>query len=654
MQITVKELRKLIKQSSQGFIDVKNFNVISRIYSISDQTGKIFSLQNLETLQKSFNIRIRLYQYDSDNILFPYYAPASRVDKKTPIINLIISNEPEFAEEILNFKLITSNKIIPRIYVCTKISRCNFSTPKYSNFKRHLQLCPECSTQKIVTKQISYGESNGALSQLLKSGYLPSEAKEFRKTKFIVFDIESIEEKTGVMTKRTLEIAQHKILSIALGTNFGFKWSQYRQNSSPDAAFELIENFLHQISLLQESYSEQFPDYFYGALETLESDLKESCISRAKKSYLIRLKCYLEKYLLMDIYSFNGGRYDLNVMAPYLLPSLKRRYNKVRLLKKNTSYFSIETDLFCFKDVLHFTTPQRLSDYLAQNSIEETKSIFPYTAFSSIEDMIKSKEFPSYESFYSELLQANVEKADYEKAKNEFEFRLTLPSNDPKKMKNFADWLLFYNELDCVPLSKAVNQSFSHFFKSFGSDPSWCLSLPTFSQTCLFDAYDKKAPLSYSFSPKMSELRELFRKNLLGGLVNCFHRMTDLMDTPNIPQSAKIAPNGKRFSRIAFFDFNSLYLYCQELSFPTTPGILFSQVRKNVFRKKIMAPGNSLMALQWLLYMNQTHSELWESDGKKIEIEHQYYRGEFEIAGFFIDGHAVVNGVHLFYEFLGC
>ena len=180
-----------------------------------------------------------------------------------------------------------------------------------------------------------------------------------------------------------------------------------------------------------------------NAVETLQNDLDIGNLSRPKKQHLTMLKRYLEKYLKMDIYSYNGGRYDLNVLAPYLLPSLTERFTDVRLLKKNSAYFSIETNKWCFKDALNFTTPQPLSSYLAQNGILEKKSVFPYTAFSTIESMIGTKTFPSYEQFFSELKQANVPEQDYINAKNEFERRLRLPDEHMEKMRNFADWLLY-------------------------------------------------------------------------------------------------------------------------------------------------------------------------------------------------------------------
>ena len=107
-------------------------------------------------------------------------------------------------------------------------------------------------------------------------------------------------------------------------------------------------------------------------------------------------------------------------------------------------------------------------------------------------------------------------------------------------------------------------------------DPSFCVSLPKFAQQCMFRSYSEKEPLCFSFCPKESEVRELTRANLTGGLVNVFHRCIDLTNRSDLPEAAQIAPNGKKFSSLMFFDFNSLYLYAQQLPFPATPGKIFS------------------------------------------------------------------------------
>ena len=48
--------------------------------------------------------------------------------------------------------------------------------------------------------------------------------------------------------------------------------------------------------------------------------------------------------------------------------------------------------------------------------------------------------------------------------------------------------------------------------------------------------------------------------------------MTDLTGQTGLPRSTTIAPNGDKFTKIVFFDFNALYLWAQSQEFPTTPG----------------------------------------------------------------------------------
>lgn len=259
-------------------------------------------------------------------------------------------------------------------------------------------------------------------------------------------------------------------------------------------------------------------------------------------------------------------------MGAYLFPALKKRFGSINVLKKGNQYFSITTNLFVFKDAYLFTSPCSLSKYLAQNNVVENKSIFPYSFFHSIEELRNCTDFPPHSAFYSELKNKNVSVVEYETAKNEFDRRKALLSSDPEKMISMSDWLAYYNELDTAPLAKAIDNSFKNFFEIFGIDPSFYVSLPKFAQECMFRYYDDEKALCYSFFKRQTELRKLIRENLTGGLVNCFHRCIDLSGRPGLPNASQFAPNGKAFTSLMFFDFNSLYLYAQLQPFPATPG----------------------------------------------------------------------------------
>ena len=351
------------------------------------------------------------------------------------------------------------------------------------------------------------------------------------------------------------------------------------------------------------------------------------------------------------------AKFDMTVLAPYLFPALNETFNeKPKILKKENAYFSVSCGEIIFKDAFLFTSPCKLSKYLLKNQVQEEKSIFPYSAFNSIEEMRNQIHFPAYEAFFSELHQNNVGLDEYEKAKNQYERRLSLPDDDPDKFFNFVDWLAYYNSLDTFPLAQAINNSFCQFFNCFKMDPSWVISLPKYAQNCMFQDYDQNEPYCYSFSSTNSEIRELFRDNLLGGLVNVYHRMTDLSDQPDLPRSAQFSENGEKFTRIQFFDFNALYLYAQKQPFPATPGIHWKWVDKRggFFAKGSMAPGVSFAQIQWLVFIDTQDARLNQQDGSRVKLQHAYYRNEFDFHGYKVDGYAKVDGQHIFYEFLGC
>ena len=178
---------------------------------------------------------------------------------------------------------------------------------------------------------------------------------------------------------------------------------------------------------------------------------------------------------------------------------------------------------------------------------------------------------------------------EYKTASTEYNRRTELPAGHPMKMHNFKDWLIHYNVLDCIPLAKAIDKSFDTLFKVFNIDPSTCLSLPRFAQMCVFKSFCSQSPLCYSFTQKMDHIRNLFRANILGGLVNVYSRYTELdPNESDVPKSARYSGNGEKFTKITFFDFNALYLHAQSRAFPTTPGKFFIFCVSNKYIKSVL------------------------------------------------------------------
>lgn len=80
-------------------------------------------------------------------------------------------------------------------------------------------------------------------------------------------------------------------------------------------------------------------------------------------------------------------------------------------LKRGTSYVYVTLTrnvddrlrTIQFADVLSYSSPCSLDQYLKQWGASAQKSIFPYEKYSSIEQLRADTEFPPYDDFYSSI-----------------------------------------------------------------------------------------------------------------------------------------------------------------------------------------------------------------------------------------------------------
>ena len=100
------------------------------------------------------------------------------------------------------------------------------------------------------------------------------------------------------------------------------------------------------------------------------------------------------------------------------------------------------------------------------------------------------------------------------------------------------------------------------------------------------------------------------------------------------------------------FIFKSIFIQCQNQPLPTTAGVLWTPYQ-NGFKKKVLSAKTSLGALQWITYL-QDHSPDLRTTNGRVQIDHEYFRGEKKIGNFEIDGFAVNGDAKFFYEYNGC
>ncbi|CAG5101819.1 Oidioi.mRNA.OKI2018_I69.chr1.g14.t1.cds [Oikopleura dioica] len=446
--------------------------------------------------------------------------------------------------------------------------------------------------------------------------------RKFRKTRFVTFDIETMERPIEETTKSTTVHSELRLLSIAIGSNFGYQRFLIRRSDENDAAKQLVQKFVDEIEDLAVSEETYLPSELKDAIQNLKN-IDINSVNAERKMKVRYLRRELTNYAKMDIYGFNSAKFDLKVLSPYLIPILMKKYgSKFTSIKKGTHYFSMSTPTYQFKDAKLFSTPTDLAGYLKQGGVEEGKAIWPYEKYRSVFDIMNDKNFPPRDEFFSSLKNKEISEEDYELFRSEF-------YRNQRRDQNYSmgHWLKHYNLTDVTPFAKAIDNQFKLFFETFKIDPSFCMSLPKFAMACVFEGYSKNSPLTFSFHRNYHKEHKLLRDNIIGGPVNVYSRYTELRPDVDAPENAKFAPNGDPFTKIVFFDFNALYLFAQKMLLPSTPGIRWQKIDNSVFRKSIMTTDNSLAALQWLTYIDEFSPLLVQANGERLRLEHQYFRG---------------------------
>ena len=94
-----------------------------------------------------------------------------------------------------------------------------------------------------------------------------------------------------------------------------------------------------------------------------------------------------------------------------------------------------------------------------------------------------------------------------------------------------------------------------------------------------------------------------------------------------------------------------MYLFSQEQELPCGPGIEWT-VKGNSFHKSVMISQVSFPQIQWLMFMQESDICI-DSNGNKIQIQHEYFRDEVVINGHKPDGYILRDKKNIFFEFLG-
>ena len=666
------DLQKL-KPCYKTTIPVANFTEALLFFGI-ETDFQVFSMKRLRYLEGKYQINLILCERcpETDEIKIVRETIRKKFDLT---IHFIVKNGASqlLNEPIENFEIIVGSTLFPKKFICDVQPKCKLTFTCKQNLEKHREKCLQMSTKQIICKEKVYGDEKNIQTSMVEDGFAPEEFIDFRDFLLVTFDIETFEEKTWLEIPENglVSEADLRLLSIAVGSNIpGFKEKCWvRKSSDPKEARVILEKFVETLLKLRKKRQEYLPPYLTDMENKIierELELLDECKTQEIKTCpeltkIISYRNYITNLKNLSIFGFNSQRFDIPVIAGTLFRILQFvTGDEVSVLKKGASYFSVSCGGLIFKDALNYTSPCRLEKFLQNWEAPFSKSIWPYSLFGSVEEIKACKKFPKRSEFYSELKNEHVSKEEYAKAAREFHRRKLLPKTHPEKIHSMLDWLKIYNLLDVSPLASALENCFRSYSNFFNVDPIISSSLPGMAQMAMFKNLSPDSPLLYSIPDKFKEVNQLFRENVLGGLVNCYSRHATTDSESNYPERARKTKNGEDIKTIIFLDFNSMYLRCQDQPMPCGPGIVWERKNEsgNLWTKNVMTHGHSFKAQQWLSYMQHNDPFLKKTKGL-TRIECKFFRGEkvifkSEKATWTVDGFANTERGVKFYEFLGC
>ena len=132
---------------------------------------------------------------------------------------------------------------------------------------------------------------------------------------------------------------------------------------------------------------------------------------------------HLERYTnTLPVFGLNSGRYDINLIKPYLIPYLiNEKELEPSVIKKANEFVSFKFGDVQLLDIMKFLGgATTLDSFLKAYKASEMKRYFPYEWFET-PNKLDEQQLPSYHDFYSKLKNSNPldkEIDDYQKFLN--------------------------------------------------------------------------------------------------------------------------------------------------------------------------------------------------------------------------------------------
>ena len=615
-------------------------------------TSKTFpgiTLDELPDFEECFKINVNVFQMSEEKAVTLLYRSLCLYDKKKTL------NLNAFE---LHLSYIKDLKMYSRKYEC---ETCKMLFKTVRDCVRHYKTCKD--TTRYTYPGGFHQSRVDVADKLARIGVHVEEELFFPY--FAVFDFEAILEKSEETTTDRLKWTQkHNPISVSVCSNVP-GYTAAHCVVEPDLE-QLLQDMLNRLNdIQQKSYLLALVKWSYiweqiaaikktwGIQDEDEEELEEEdnegtgSHERArklmKKPVLEAEKTFQEYCQQLPVLSFNGAKYDLNLIKAKMAKVFHFAEKSKFVVKKANAYASLTTDRFKFLDVTQYLAPgNSYSSFLKSFQVSEDKGYFPYEWMDSLEKL-NQPSLPSYVNFYSTLKKANVLELEYQAWTKDK--KGPAPKTGPELyqelqqiwqregMTTFRDYLIYYNNLDVGPFVEAVEKMLD-FYKSKRIDLfKTSISVPGVARQLLYRTSEQFGSHFALIDKFNTDLYKMLKANIAGGPSIVFHRN-------HVKGETKIRGDGSLCQAVVGYDANALYLWALGQEMPTEAFVRRFECNgfKPEKRDRFMA------AYDWLEWLAQKQS---------IKIMHRLnsYK-EVRKGPYQVDGYCAENNT--IYQYDGC
>ena len=172
------------------------------------------------------------------------------------------------------------------------------------------------------------------------------------------------------ITQKGQIMSLHKLATIGIVKSFGEEreWFGYRRDMTPSSLKFLVADFVRVLEEFQTEMVSRLPqsvvDGFKAYKEKRKSMPKNEPLE--SKRFFMKKFNFLQQLMTLPAYSWNGQRYDVQVLLGPLIDAFShqpKKFKYMNVIKRGTSFMEIKFGFLVLRDFINFSNPMKLGEY---------------------------------------------------------------------------------------------------------------------------------------------------------------------------------------------------------------------------------------------------------------------------------------------------